>query len=227
MTPNAVLLTLRALRLRGVALVTAQAVQAEENNMTKLTDSQLIVLSAAAARDDGLAVAPAKMNKAGAAKVGSSLLARKLMREVKAKPGMPVWREDGEGRSIGLMITNAGRRAIGVEEDDGDGDVGRDRRRNGAKAAAREPKQQAERRGLEIEQMQNPRAGSKQALVISMLSRRSGATLDALVEATGWLPHTTRAALTGLRKKGFSIERAREKDASVYRIAGAAPSKGA
>ncbi len=57
--------------------------------MAKLTDSQLIVLSAAAARADGLAVAPAKMTKAAAATVGSSLVARKLMREVRAKPDMP------------------------------------------------------------------------------------------------------------------------------------------
>ena len=56
--------------------------------------------------------------------------------------------------------------------------------------------------------------------MIRMLSDKSGATLDALVEATGWLPHTTRAALTGLRKRGFSIERAREGEASVYRIVG-------
>ena len=34
-----------------------------------------------------------------------------------------------------------------------------------------------------------------------------GATLDALVNATGWLPHTTRAVLTGLRKRGFEIDR--------------------
>ena len=40
-----------------------------------------------------------------------------------------------------------------------------------------------------------------------MLSRERGATLDALTEATGWLPHTTRAALTRLRKKGYVIER--------------------
>jgi uncharacterized protein DUF3489 len=40
-----------------------------------------------------------------------------------------------------------------------------------------------------------PRPGSKQALVIEMLSREDGASLDALVKATGWLPHTTRAAL--------------------------------
>ena len=49
--------------------------------MPKLTDSQLIVLSKAAARDDGAAVIPRGMGKAPAAKVGSSLIARKLMRE--------------------------------------------------------------------------------------------------------------------------------------------------
>jgi hypothetical protein len=55
--------------------------------------------------------------------------------------------------------------------------------------------------------------------VIEMLSAKKGSTLNALVEATGWLPHTTRAALTGLRKRGFSIERTREEGAdSIYRI---------
>jgi hypothetical protein len=39
-----------------------------------------------------------------------------------------------------------------------------------------------------------PRAGSKQARVIRMLSGKHGASLDALNLATGWLPHTTRAA---------------------------------
>ena len=62
--------------------------------MAKLTDTQLIVLSKAAARDDGIAVVPNKMNKAAASKVAASLVARKLMREVRSKPGMPVWRED-------------------------------------------------------------------------------------------------------------------------------------
>jgi hypothetical protein len=45
-------------------------------------------------------------------------LARKLMRELRSKPGMPVWREDDDGRSISLMITRAGRDAIGVDEDE-------------------------------------------------------------------------------------------------------------
>ena len=85
--------------------------------MAKLTDTQLIVLSAAVARDDGIAVVPAKMNKAAASKVRASLVTRKLMREMRPKPGMPVWREGEDGRPISLMITRAGRDAIGVEED--------------------------------------------------------------------------------------------------------------
>jgi len=54
-----------------------------------------------------------------------------------------------------------------------------------------------------------------------MLSKDKGVTLDALVEATGWLPHTARAALTGLRKRGFAIERTRhETKGSLYQIIG-------
>jgi hypothetical protein len=62
-----------------------------------------------------------------------------------------------------------------------------------------------------------------------MLLRGEGATLDALVEATRWLPHTTRAALTGLRKRGFAVARSRDgAKASLYRIAAATkPSFGA
>ena len=41
--------------------------------------------------------------------------------------------------------------------------------------------------------------------------------------ATGWLPHTTRAALTGLRKRGYAIERSAGEGGSVYRIATAEP----
>src|SRR5271166_4164686 len=86
--------------------------------MLKLTDSQLIVLSTAAARDDGAAVTPQGMGKAAAAKVGSRLVARKLMlmREIRAKPGMPVWRED-HGKNVSLVITRAGRDAIAVGDD--------------------------------------------------------------------------------------------------------------
>ena len=63
---------------------------------------------------------------------------------------------------------------------------------------------------------------TKQARVIALLERDSGATLDELVAATGWLPHTTRAALTGLRHKGFVLGKSKREDGTtVYRITSA------
>jgi hypothetical protein len=50
-----------------------------------------------------------------------------------------------------------------------------------------------------------PRGGSKLARVIALLERDHGATIAELIAATGWLAHTTRAALTGLRKRGFAV----------------------
>ena len=174
--------------------------------MTKLTDAQLIVLSQAAAREDGAAVAPPKINRAAAAKVGSGLIARRLMREIRCRPGMPVWREAENGRPASLIITRAGRDAIGVD----------------SAAKTNQPvanKDSNVTPGDRHPAGATPRAGSKQALVVEMLSQEPGATPDALIEATGWLPHTTRAALTGLRKRGFAVERFRhETMGSLYRI---------
>jgi len=185
--------------------------QAKEEKMAKLTDTQLIVLSKAAARDDGAAVVPDRMNKAAAMKVGSSLVGRRLMREIRSKPGMPIWREDEDGRHISLIITRAGRDAIGVADDGGEAESPAAAKSNNPMPAHAEHPPMS---GL-------PRAGSKQALVVAMLSKDKGVTLDALVEATGWLPHTTRAAMTGLRKRGFAIERTHDKTkGSLYRIAG-------
>ena len=66
---------------------------------------------------------------------------------------------------------------------------------------------------------QHPRDGSKQALLVELLSRPEGASLGDFVSATGWLPHTTRAALTGLRRRGYAIERNTTGDGpSRYRV---------
>lgn len=47
---------------------------------------------------------------------------------------------------------------------------------------------------------------TKRARLIALLERNEEASLDDMVVATGWQPHTTRAALTGLRKSGKIIE---------------------
>jgi hypothetical protein len=192
---------------------------AQEKMMAKLTDTQLIVLSNAAQRDDGAASLPDRMNKAAAAKVAASLVARKLMREVRVKPGMPIWRVDESGRNMGLVILRAGRNAIGVEigvvelDEKSPPAAAPEGRRMRKANKANDAKQVAasSRAGAQILDQHPssaaPRPGSKQALVVEMLSSEKGSTLDALVKATGWLPHTTRAALTGLRKKGCQIER--------------------
>jgi hypothetical protein len=55
--------------------------------------------------------------------------------------------------------------------------------------------------------------------VLSLLSRKEGVSLDELIAATGWLRHTTRAALTGLKKKGHQVQRAKVDGVSRYAIA--------
>jgi hypothetical protein len=219
-----------------------------EDKMRKLSDGQLIMLSSAASRDDGAATAPDTMTKQAAARLGASLVASRLMREVRSKPGIPVWRIGRDGRSLSLLITDAGRDAIGVVDKARNrnpdvqaraaGDSGsatdRPKRKAVEDAAAESSRRSAhsksaedsavatnadECEGSDRTPVASPRSGSKQALVLAMLAKPDGATLDALVAATGWLPHTTRAALTGLRKRGYVIERGRDASGgpSVYR----------
>ena len=63
--------------------------------------------------------------------------------------------------------------------------------------------------------------------MINLLRRADGATIVDLTEATGWLAHTTRAAITGLRKRGYAVTRERiGAGESVYRISGAPAGSG-
>ena len=58
---------------------------------------------------------------------------------------------------------------------------------------------------------------SKQQLVANLLLRDEGATLGDMIAATGWLPHTTRAALTGLKKKGYVLSSDKVDGVRTYR----------
>ena len=58
---------------------------------------------------------------------------------------------------------------------------------------------------------------SKQSLIKDLLAREEGGTLDEMIAVTGWLPHTTRAALTGRRKQGFLIDKNRVEGVTRYR----------
>lgn len=67
-----------------------------------------------------------------------------------------------------------------------------------------------------------PKLPSKTSRVLELLRRPEGVTLAQLADATGWLPHTTRAALTGLRKKGHAIAKDKTDGVTRYTIAAAA-----
>ena len=65
-----------------------------------------------------------------------------------------------------------------------------------------------------------PRASTKRAVLIGMLERPEGASVAELGQRLGWLPHTVRAAMTGLRHAGREVTRSKDGDGrSVYRLA--------
>ena len=186
----------------------------------KLTDTQLAMMSAAAQRDDRCLASPNMVKGATLSKVSAKLIKLGFVREIRAKAAMPVWRRDDVGRGYALKLTAGGLKTIG----------------EGAPEQAIEPIEAPQPRplseativsdpdnGSEKAKTLTPRAGSKLARVIDLLQRLDGATIPNLTEATGWLPHTTRAALTGLRKRGYAVIRERVgAGVSIYRISGIA-----
>lgn len=59
----------------------------------------------------------------------------------------------------------------------------------------------------------------KKALVRRLVERKSGATMAALMEATGWQAHSVRAALSGLRKDGLAVDRCKNrKSETIYAV---------
>ena len=189
---------------------------------TKLTDAQRTFLSLAARREACAGARPEGMSDKAANKVTAALIEKGLVREVTARAEMPVWRRDEKGRSLALIITKLGRAAVASQED-----------RQPAHAAGNTPalssscnaapSREATPSQSEQSERSAPRRGTKLAAVIALLSRSEGARIEELTSATEWLPHTTRAALTGLRKRGYTIERTRsEEGGSLYRIVASA-----
>src|SRR6266566_64923 len=82
----------------------------------KLSDTQLLILSSASQRTDHAAVLPASLKGCAAKKVVDRLLKEKLVQELRAKDDMPVWRRGDDNRPYSLRITEAGLRAIEVDD---------------------------------------------------------------------------------------------------------------
>ena len=172
--------------------------------MTKLTDTQLIVLGKACERTDG-AVYPVttKLNGGALAKVLNSLIAKDLIKEVRAKRDETVWRRDDEDRPLTLYATPAAYQALGIEQET-----------SGQEAEASEkPKRTRVAKGAKVtkEKPTRTRADSKQAKLIAMLKSPKGATIDEIAAAFDWQPHTVRGVIAGALKKKLGLEVTSEK----------------
>ena len=194
----------------------------------KLTDTQLVLLGAAALRKDRCLVAPPTLKGATAQKVARKLISAGLVKEAKAKANGPIWRRDEElGASYALKLTAAGAKAIAVDdaaepEDAGEKSDTLANRDQAAILSKLDAKDARPEEAMEPGPIRPsaPRGGSKLARVIALLERDRDATIEELIAATGWLAHTSRAALTGLRKRGYAvaIDRSDDKRGSFYRI---------
>lgn len=137
----------------------------------------------------------------------AKLLRQELVEEIAVGQADQAFRSEEEGEFIGLRITDAGLNAIGFPS-----------RAEAAETPARAEKAQetADPRYSTV------RAGSKLALLVEQLGRPPGAAMPDMVALLGWQAHTIRAALTGLRRKGFAVTRARNGSGdSVYRASAA------
>jgi Protein of unknown function (DUF3489) len=209
-----------------------------DHPMTKLSDTQLVILSAAAPRAD-LSVLPLPDSltlKGGALnKVMDSLRNRGMIRVTGA-----------DGGPERVVITSEGMAAIGVAADDDAAPAAGDTAPTSAEpdSAANAPAPPSEPGGAkkrakagpargkgrnartaaratsepeaagEPSPKPTPRTGTKQAQMIEMLKRPEGATVEQIAAATGWQHHTIRGAISGALKKklGLTVEATRTRE---------------
>jgi len=174
--------------------------------MTKLSDTQALILSAAAQRPQHIALPlPESLRGGATAKVVAAMIAKGLLREVDAnlRRGEPVWRETGDAHGVTLIATDMGLAAIGIEPDD---------------APTEGPVPDTPTEHAAAPKTRIPCEGTKQANLIAMLRAPDGATIDEIMAATGWQSHTVRGAMAGALKKKRGLEVTSERDEDRGRV---------
>ena len=177
--------------------------------MTQLSDTQALILSAAAQRPERIALPlPESLRGGAAAKVVGAMIANGLLQEVDAdlRKGEPMWRETGDGHGTTLVATDAGLAAIGVEpEEPHTAPVG------ATDAPTKEAAPDTPSQPDAAPKARTPREGTKQAKLIAMLRAPDGATIEEITVALEWAAHTVRGAMAGALKKKLGLEVTSEK----------------
>jgi hypothetical protein len=184
----------------------------------KFNDTQLVILSAAADRDDRMALPLARsltLDDATTQKTIKALLKRKLLEEVPAALDATLWRTSDEG-AVGLIITDAGLQAIGLGENaEADAELTTDisdQRTTGDKTS-RKPDSSAQKGASKKAAAPKTKADS----VIALLNRKNGATISNLMSATGWQAHSVRGFISGAVKKRMGLTVTSDKPANGER----------
>ncbi len=188
--------------------------------MTQLSDTQAMILSAAAQRPERIALPlPESLRGGAASKVVGAMIAKGLIQEVDAnlRRGEPVWRETGDGHGTTLVVTDAGLAAIGIEPD-----ATTTAHTGATEAPTAAPTPDTNTETDPAPKARTPREGTKQSTLIAMLRAPDGATIDEIMSSTGWQSCTVRGAMSGALKKKLGLTITSEKVVGrgrAYRIA--------